>query len=286
MDFTAALRALKVAGADVLLVDLADNGGGSEWCEAAARMVTKIRLKSTPTYFVKGDHWARRLAAKEQDVRTAATMATGSDRQFLLKLADAVAERKRDAETPCDGSPLWSGRHPACTWLGDGFYSTGLLRSGETGELRPKSWGRLVFTPLQYPYREGVWSGPLLVVVNGDTGSAAEQFTAELQDNHAAVIIGSPTVGAGCGQTEGGTPTTLKHSGGVLRMPDCVGMRDGNRNLANGVQPDVLVGFRADDSRRRQAALLEAKLQEGIDQAIRQIKTIPVNGPNRERLPN
>jgi C-terminal processing protease CtpA/Prc len=138
------------------------------------------------------------------------------------------------------------------------------------GELRSKSWGPLVFTPLHYPYREGIWSGPLLVVVNGGTGSAAEQFAAELQDNHAAIVMGSPTVGAGCGQTDGGTPTTLKNSRGVLRMPDCVRMRNGNLNLASGVQPDVLVGFRADDSKRRQAALLETKLQDGVDRATRE----------------
>jgi Peptidase family S41 len=203
-------------------------------------------------------------------VLRAAAAATGADRQFLLGLADVVAARKRDAQTPCDGTPLWSGQHPSCTWLGDGSYSTGLLRSGETRELLGKSWAPLVFTPLQYPYQEGIWRGPLLVVVNGDTGSAAEQFAAELQDNHAAVIVGSPTVGAGCGQTDGGTPTTLENSGGVLRMPDCVRMRNANLNLASGVQPDVLVGFRAADSSRRQAALLEAKLPEAANRAAHQ----------------
>jgi len=168
-DFAQALRSVRAAGADVLLIDLTGNVGGSEWSEAAARMVTPIRLESTPMYFMKGDHWARRLATKEQQVRTAAAAATGADRQFLLELADVVAARKRDAQTPCDGTPLWSGQHPSCTWLGDGFYSTGLLRSGETRELRGKSWAPLVFTPLQYPYQEGIWRGPLLVVVNGDT---------------------------------------------------------------------------------------------------------------------
>jgi hypothetical protein len=269
-DLAQALDTLKGAHVDVLLVDLAGNGGGSEWSEAAARMVTGIRLQSIPTYFMRGEHWARRLSAREEQVRAAAAATTGPDQRFLLGLADVVAQRKRDARTLCDGSPLWSGRHPDCTWLGDGFYSTGLLRSGETGELRGKPWGPLVFTPLKFPYQEGLWSGPLLVVVDGDTGSAAEQFAAELQDNHAAIIVGSPTVGAGCGHTDGGTPTTLKNSGGVLRLPDCVRMREGNLNLASGVQPDVLVGFRAADATRRQAALLEAKLPEAIDAALRQ----------------
>ncbi len=45
-DLAAQLRALKAAGATALVVDVADNGGGSEWAEAAARMLTAIPLKS------------------------------------------------------------------------------------------------------------------------------------------------------------------------------------------------------------------------------------------------
>jgi hypothetical protein len=270
IDLAQALTAVKAAGTRILMVDLAGNGGGSEWAEAAARMVTAVRVESIPTYFVRGEHWVRRLARQEQDLRRAATNSPAADRQFLLRLADTVAERKREAGTPCDSAPLWNGGLMKCAWLGNGFYSTGLLRSGVSVELRSKPWGPLAFTPLQYPYQEGLWAGPLLVVVSGDTGSAAEQFAAELQDNHAAIIVGSPTVGAGCGMTDGGTPTTLRHSGAILLLPDCVRIRDSGANLASGVQPDVLVGFRALDSTRRQASLLRAKLPEAIRLAIDQ----------------
>jgi hypothetical protein len=65
----------------------------------------------------------------------------------------------------------------------------------------------------------GVWRGPLIVLVNGGTGSAAEQFAAVLQDNHAVIVMGAPTVGAGCGHTNGGTSTTLKNSHGRTASP-------------------------------------------------------------------
>jgi hypothetical protein len=45
-DFIAQIEALQRAGIDTLLIDVTGNGGGSEWAEAAARMVTGVRLKA------------------------------------------------------------------------------------------------------------------------------------------------------------------------------------------------------------------------------------------------
>jgi C-terminal processing protease CtpA/Prc len=266
-DLEATLTSVRSSGAEFLLVDLAGNGGGNNWVDAAVRMVTAKRLRSTPMYFMKGQHWAARLAKKESDLRAAAATAGDEDRRFLLRLADTVDERKRDAETPCDGEPLWSGKHPGCVWLGDGFYSGSLLQSADPETLRGKPWAPLVFTPMQFPYREGVWNGPLVVIVDGYTGSSAELFAAELQDDHAAVIVGSPTIGAGCGHTDGGTPTTLKNSGVVLSLSDCAHIRPGGLNMTSGVQPDVLVGLREDDSPKRRALLLAEKLGDALERA-------------------
>jgi C-terminal processing protease CtpA/Prc len=127
----------------------------------------------------------------------------------------------------------------------------------------------LVFTPAKYPYKDGVWRGPLIVVVDGDTWSAAEQFAAVLQDSHAAVIVGAPTGGAGCGHTDGGTPTTLAHSRGVLKLPDCARLRGDGDNEAAGVQPDLLVGHRRNDGVDRQARFLVEKLPEAVRFAIK-----------------
>jgi hypothetical protein len=82
-----------------------------------------------------------------------------------------------------------------------------------------------VFSPARFPYKDTVWRSPLIVVVDTETWSAAEEFVSVLQDNRAAVIVGAPTGGAGCGHTDGGTPATLKHSGGVLELPDCARFR-------------------------------------------------------------
>ena len=121
---------------------------------------------------------------------------------------------------------------------------------------------------MQFPYEAGVWRGPLVVLIDGGTGSAAEEFAAALQDNHAAVLMGAPTVGAGCGHTNGGTPTILKNSGGVLELPDCARFRSDGSNEVMGVQPDVLVGLRREDGGHRRALLVTAKLPEVLERAM------------------
>jgi hypothetical protein len=267
-DFADLLRAIKAAKAEVLLVDLTDNGGGTEWAEAVARMVTAIRIKSERAGFVRGAHWADAFARKEAELRAAALQATGDDRALLEGFADQVAGRRREAQIPCDSKPMWRGERPQCQWLGDAFFASGLLDSAASEDLRTKAWARTVFTPMEFDYRDALWRGPLIVLVNGGTGSAAEEFTAVLQDNHAAVVMGAPTAGAGCGHTDGGTPTTLNNSRAVLELPDCARFRADGSNEVMGVEPDVLVGLRAADGPHRRGARVAGKLPEAVRRAL------------------
>jgi hypothetical protein len=264
-DFKNQIEALKAAGADVLLVDIAANGGGSEWAEAAARMITPVRLVSEPVGFVRGAHWVKRLGTLETRLREAARSASTADRTELVRLADRAAAAKAVAATPCNSAPLWAGRRLACSWLGGGIFATGLISSADPAALRGKTWSSLAFAPIEVPYQEAIWSGPLAILVDKNTASAAEEFAAELQDNRAALIVGEPTYGAGCGHTDGGTPTRLSHSGAVLELPDCARFRSDGTNEVRGVVPDVLVGFRKSDSTRLKAAALAAKLPELLE---------------------
>jgi hypothetical protein len=265
LDLAGALAAIRASGADTLLIDITGNGGGSEWAEAAARMVTKKRLNGIPTYFARGDHWAARFGRWETELRGAAAGAQGTDRALLLKLAEAVAQRQSQALTPCPTDALWKGQHPPCKLMGDAFYSTGLLPAADRAHLVGKPWGKLLFSPMQYPYQEGLWQGPLIVAIDGGTGSAASQFAAELQDNRAAILIGS-TAPAGCGHTDGGTPTLLPYSRGVLELPDCERIRVGGQNLADGVRPDIQVEFSDHELARERASRLVPAIVQATDQ--------------------
>jgi hypothetical protein len=265
-DLAAQVHALKAAGADSLVVDIAANGGGSEWAEAVARMLTPIRLRSEQGGFVRGAHWTKKFADDAAALRRFAATETGGDRALLLKLADDVDARRQVALTPCDSAPFWRGEHPPCTWLGRGFFGSGLLQAADPSQLRGKPWATLLFTPMQFPYDAGVWRGPLIVLIDRNTGSAAAEFAAVLQDNGAAILLGEPADG-GCGHTDGGTPTMLRNSHATLEVPDCARFRADGSNEMDGIQPDVLVGFTAVDGPHRRAARFLARLPEAVKRA-------------------
>ena len=261
-DLEAQILALQGAGAEVLLVDIAQNGGGTEWAEAAARMLTTVRLHSERLGFVRGEHWAQALG-DQAVLEAAARGAQEEDRALLTQLVQQTAAARLEAQSVCDSAPLWSGQPLKCRWLGQGLYATGLLSAADPARLRGKAWAARVFTPAQFNYREGVWRGPLVLLVDGGTGSAAAEFAAELQDNHAATLIGAPAAG-GCGHTNGGTPTHLRNSGAVLELPDCARFRADGSNEMDGIVPDVLVGLREADGPHREALKVSQKLAEAV----------------------
>ncbi|HUO93444.1 MAG TPA: S41 family peptidase [Rhizomicrobium sp.] len=263
-DFITQVKALEEAKIDTLLVDVADNGGGSEWADAAARMLTTIRLVSPRYGFVRGPHWVKKWTDLANNLRKAIESAAPKDREMLFGYAEEAAAKVYTAAKPCDSSPLWEKKLPACSWLGEGLYQTGFLASADPETLRGKPWAPLVFIPMEYQYTEGLWRGPLIVLVDGGAGSSSERFAYELQSNHAALIMGEPTAGAVGGHTDGGTSTTLTHSGAVLVLPDVCDLPEGGRYATGGVVPDLLVGFHKGDGPHLRAEAFLAKLPEAL----------------------
>jgi len=266
LDLAAQLRALKAAGAESLVVDIAANGGGSEWAEAVARMLTPLRLRSEDTGFVRGEHWAKAFTADEASLRHFAAHESGRNRAWLLELADQIETRRRTALTACDSAPLWRGEHPACDWLGRAFFGSGILAQADPAQLRGKPWAALLFSPMEFPYDEGVWRGPLIVLVDRNTASASAEFAAVLQDNRAAIVMGEAS-GGGCGHTNGGTPTKLRNSGATLEVPDCARFRSDGSNEVMGIQPDVAISFATVDGPHRRGARFVAQLPQAVERA-------------------
>lgn len=266
-DFMAQIEALKRTGIDALVVDIAGNGGGSEWAEAAARILTSRRLVSEHVNFVRGTQWAKEFGDAGKGLRDAAAKSAPDDRAFLAKLADEADAKQKQADTPCDSAPLLRREHPSCAWLGEGFYASGMIASADPVALRGKSWAPTVFTPMEYPYREGVWHGPLIVLIDGEAWSASEEFAAVLQDNHAAFLVGEPTGGAGCGHTEGSEPVVLTNSGGHLSLPDCARVRADGTNEVRGVIPDLLLRWGHHDGPKLRAMAFSKALPLAIARA-------------------
>ncbi|HEX8653639.1 MAG TPA: S41 family peptidase [Allosphingosinicella sp.] len=256
------LLRLRAEGARILIVDLTGNGGGSEWAEAAARMLSRRPLRSARLGFVRGEHWERQWRETAARLRTAAENAAPADRTRLLAWAAEAEAAEAEARRRCPPTG-----DPACPWLGRAGFATGLVGEAPAGAFDGRDWAAHVFTPARHSYRDGAWDGPVIVLVDQDTASAAEEFAAILQDNRAALILGSRTAGLGCGHTSGGTPTRLPNSGATLTIPDCARFRADGSNEVRGILPDQVLPWRANDGRAFRARMLEQALPEAVARA-------------------
>ena len=114
----------------------------------------------------------------------------------------------------CDRSGIWQGKRPACPV----FAAPG---------------------PTLRIAGEGDWAGPLLILIDGNTASASEDFVAWMKDNGAARLVGARTYGAGCGYVDGGTRTRLSAIPRDVRMPNCARFLKDGTNEIEGIAPDV-----------------------------------------------
>lgn len=259
------LKLLRESGADSILVDITGNGGGTGWPEPAARVLTPIPLHSPPFGFVRHEHWTVQLKEKLANVEADLPQATPADRPLLASAANILREAIAQTTAPCDRSVLWTGPPSAlhCSQVVTGLlYTSGVLPYAKPGSFRGLKSASVLFGPAaSYQYNEGANRLPVMVLVDGNTGSSAEYFAAMLQDNKAATIVGGITAGAGCGFTNGGIPTVLKNSGAQVRLPDCLRFRaDGSDEVA-GVTPDVLLPWAERDSRYQQSVKLKRWLE-------------------------
>jgi carboxyl-terminal processing protease len=96
--------------------------------------------------------------------------------------------------------------------------------------------------------RGTVWSGPLLVLVNGSSASASEMVAGTLQDYNRALIVGSPTYGKATAQVVFPMDTTidLEHFNPQMKASSYLKLTisklyrvNGSTAQTSGVKPDV-----------------------------------------------
>lgn len=220
------VRALRAAGATMLVLDISDNGGGSDWNEAVARRLAGP-LRSAHIGMLKHPAWQDWV---DNQLRTVGPDAPEAAR--WRRVREQLAQ-------PCDLAAAWSDREMA---LGGRPLPCSTLIHGHLHTLgTTEPWGP------QVP--PGVNRLPLVLLVNEETHSAAEQFAALLQDNRKARVIGSVTAGAACGTfTARGTSFVLPRSGARVHVPDCVRLRADGSDERRGIVPDVLVPWAPSDS--------------------------------------
>jgi len=260
------IASLNELGVTRLLVDLTGNGGGSNWVEAAARTLTPVPLQGARVGFIRHPHYVRAFDARIERLVRDSAMSHGDQRIPLARALAILRQQRWEAGVSCDRSGIWEGHAPACSLVvtDPSRYSTGVLRyaAPDTNPARADAPSTVagqfaedvgngccdLFYPARYRYREGVYRGPLLVLVDGGTASAAEYFAALIADNGAGVVLGAPTFGAGCGYTDGGIPSVLRHSRGRVLMPDCTRYRSSGLNEVEGIEPHIPVLWRRNDT--------------------------------------
>ena len=110
--------------------------------------------------------------------------------------------------------------------------------------------------PLPEPARlagTGAWDGPVLVLADRGTASAAEDFAVWLKENGVARVLGERTAGAGCGYVGGGNVSRFGASPFQVKMPNCARFLKDGTNEVEGIAPDVPLPVR--DSEAAAAAL-------------------------------
>jgi hypothetical protein len=126
----------------------------------------------------------------------------------------------RRAAPSCDRSPIWKGEKPACSIYGGAPTTEWIESDGPPA-----------------------WDGPLAVIVDHDTASAAEEFATWLSDNDRAKIGGVKTYGAGCGYIDGGNAFAFKAAPMHLMIPNCSRVRRDGTNEIEAVTPDVFIDW-------------------------------------------
>lgn len=255
---------LQTAGASAILVDITNNGGGSDWVESVARNLSPAPLHDSRLTFIKHEHWTKELQDDLKEVE--ADQKKGAEpKDVLEEAAGRLRLSIARSQESCDRSAIWTEGHIACSLLvPDLRFASGILPYAKPGSFAGLESRDMLFSPLQYAYTESTDRLPLYVVQNAHTWSAAELFSALLQDNGAAVILGETTGGAGCGYTNDGIPTRLKNSQAEVEMPDCVRLRKDGSNENHGITPDIWVPWAAQDN----AYIHAEKLIEALDKTV------------------
>lgn len=89
----------------------------------------------------------------------------------------------------------------------------------------------------------GIWTGPLAVLTDRRTASAAEEFITWLKDNDRAVIAGERSLGSGCGYVDGGYAIALKAAPLHIMVPNCSRYTRDGMNEIEGIAPNVSIDW-------------------------------------------
>nr|WP_269209122.1 S41 family peptidase [Chromobacterium vaccinii] len=254
------LRELRSAGARALIVDIGDNPGGNDSGDAMSRLLGNGPVRSAPLWLARSPQGEAYLRDWIENLSTGLPPeTTAEDKAALQPFLDAFraqASQWRQAP-PVDMIWVWRERRAFDPGAARSRLVQVAYASGAVDHLEPGRYSKIVSEALFWPAQsfgsQGAWQGPVYLLTNGQTYSAAEMFAAVSRDNRLAKTVGQRTGGDGCGFMGKMQPLVLPHSGLSFRIPDCVRLRaDGSDEVA-GIAPDLPVDAAPGESRRAMA---------------------------------
>ena len=205
-----------------LVLDITNNGGGTDWVGAVIRMFADKPILCGQFGFIRHPHWAQKFEKGiEESKEKLKTALTEEEKQKIrLELAQDKSDL-REAKKSCDRSGVWSKKSKS---------NCSIVVKRPVKDCGPHS--EFKFTPKLY-------DGPLYILTNDGTASASEDLVGRFKDSKVGTIIGGRTLGSGCGFTNGGIEQYLKKSGIAVKVPDCARfLRDGTNEVL-GIAPNV-----------------------------------------------
>jgi hypothetical protein len=263
-DVVERLRQLELARVSAIVVDIAGNGGGTDWVSDVARAISPVRLVCPAVTGIRHPHWQANLERADRALASCDVPGLApSDHARLEGERASTARLLADSRRSCDLSGLFQGNPGTCSLMLEPIppapCDPAPLEGPATPDLPPTCTR---FARPGPPAARAVVDVPVFVLIDRSTGSAAEWLAAVLRDNRAATLVGEPTVGAGCGYTEGGIPLTLSHTGIAIAVPDCARYRRDGSNEVDGIRPDVALDWTLSDRTGRWASYAEKALSE------------------------
>ena len=246
---------------EALIVDIGDNGGGTNWVDAIARTLTSKPLYASKFALVKHPKSVEIFESnlKEINLDLENKNLNKKEKQFLTSAKKNLEKLITQAKNNCNNSTFWTSNESLQTCMmttSAPFFASGLFPYLNKNEIKNLNSKFVLFSPSLYNYKESSYKGKLVVLINRNTASAAEYFAALLKDNNAAEILGEKTYGAGGGFVDGGVEYILPNTKFILKIPNCTRYRADGSNEFIGVESDVPVWNKTDDNAKKLDKLL------------------------------
>lgn len=255
---TETLAKFREQKAVAVLVDVGNNSGGDDSGDWMPRMFTDRTVASAPLWMVDAPVSARYFDEQIRSMNRGLAGKPNPDGARALEQARNFFEsaKARIGTQRCDLSWVWTEQRPwkmeGCNNLLAAGSAGGYMRSVPRGAYGDgKLASRLSWSVAIEP-NFGAWTGPVYVLADKRSFSAAEMFVATTKDNGIAKVLGARTGGDGCGFMADGDPLVLTHSQLRFRVPNCMRLRADGTDEVAGVAPDFpIVPMQGESARAR-----------------------------------